>query len=119
MFTSLCGQKAMPNVVIATTMWDEVEGNGIGELREQELKDVFWKDMLANGCTTERFENTSESAWKIVGNVMQRKSRVPLRLQEEMVDEGKLLRETKTFEIVKESALPRWLADLVRKSLAR
>ena len=60
-FTSLCGQKAMPNVVIATTMWGKVEKRE-GEEREEELKSDFWRDMLANGCRTERFENSYESA---------------------------------------------------------
>jgi hypothetical protein len=37
----------MPNVVIATTMWGEVEEN-VGEQREQELKRYFWNQMVAD-----------------------------------------------------------------------
>jgi hypothetical protein len=66
LFASLCGQKAMPNVVIATTMWGKVEKEE-GEQREAELKSEFWAKMQADGCKTERFENTYDSAWHIIG----------------------------------------------------
>jgi hypothetical protein len=65
MFVSMCGQEAMPNVVIATTMWGEVAKEK-GERREKELKETFWKDMLDNGCRVERFEDTYESAWFVI-----------------------------------------------------
>jgi hypothetical protein len=92
-FASLCGQKAMPNVVIATTMWGKVE-KVEGEEREEELKSDFWKDMLANGCRAERFENTYESAWQVVGRLAQ-KDRTELLLPAEIVDDGLRLNETK------------------------
>jgi len=65
MLATLLGSKAMSNIVIATTMWSRVseeEGRG----RENELKSIFLKDMMADGCKTKRFEKTSESAWDIV-----------------------------------------------------
>ena len=64
-FASLCGQKAMPNVVIATTMWGKVEKEE-GEQREEELKSEFWAKMQVDGCKTARFENTYESAWRVI-----------------------------------------------------
>jgi chromosome condensin MukBEF ATPase and DNA-binding subunit MukB len=64
-FASLCGQKAMPNVILVTTMWGDVQHEK-GVRREEELKREFWKDMLANGCTTERFQDTFGSAWRII-----------------------------------------------------
>ena len=66
MFIGLCGQKAMPNVVIATTMWGEVKTEH-GERREKELKDTFWKDLLDKGCRVERFEDTYESCYGGLG----------------------------------------------------
>ena len=69
MFANLCGQKAMPNVVIATTMWDRVSKEE-GNEREDELKRDFWTGMVADGCRTERFENTYDSAWCIIGSVV-------------------------------------------------
>jgi hypothetical protein len=67
-FASFCGQTAMPNVVITTTMWGKVDDEE-GDQREEELKNDFWKEMVAQGCKTERFDNTYESAWRIIGSV--------------------------------------------------
>jgi hypothetical protein len=61
-----CGQKA--NVIVATTMWDEVKDD-IGLSREQELAAEDWKDLLQNGCSIQRFEKSCESAWHIIGNL--------------------------------------------------
>jgi hypothetical protein len=70
MFRCLCGQEAMPNVVIATTMWGRVWGTE-GEEREARLKSKYWADMIAQGCRVERFQDTYESAWHIIGNLEQ------------------------------------------------
>jgi len=69
--TSLCSQQAIPNVIIATTMWNDVREE-TGVRREGELKKYFWNEMLANGCRTERFEDTYESAWRIIGSLAER-----------------------------------------------
>lgn len=82
----------MPRVVIATTMWGEVRKE-CGIRREQELKKDFWKDMLAHGCRTERFENTHASAWDIVGNLSEG-DHAPVRLPAEIVDTRLRLNET-------------------------
>lgn len=82
-FASFCGQTAMPNVVIVTTMWDKVEDEE-GSDREEELRDSFWKDMVTKGCKTERFDNTYESAWRIIGSVVGRDG-VP----SEIIDNGR------------------------------
>ena len=62
---SLCGQKAMPNVILATTVWGRVEAE-IGLRRVEQLQRNFWKDMLADGCEIDRFDNSYESARRIV-----------------------------------------------------
>ncbi|KIM73936.1 hypothetical protein PILCRDRAFT_716465 [Piloderma croceum F 1598] len=92
MFATLCGHEAMPNVVIATTMWSEVKKEN-GERREGELKRDFWKGMMADGCRTERFEDTYESAWRIIGN-LGKKDRAPVLLSHEIVDTHLRLNET-------------------------
>jgi hypothetical protein len=56
----------MPNVTIATTMWCELSSREVGIRREEELKTGYWKDLVDNGCKTKRFEDTYESAWKII-----------------------------------------------------
>jgi len=90
---SLCGQKAMPNIVIATTMWGKVSKEE-GTEREDELKREFWREMVANGCRTERFENTYDSAWRIINISLQKDSGANLLIQKEMGDVGKSVYET-------------------------
>jgi len=95
MFSSVCGQKAMPSVVIATTMWSKVEAEE-GEQREQELKGDFWKDIVIDGGRTERFERTYDSAWRIIGRcsgARENRVTVPL-LPEEIVEDHLRLNET-------------------------
>jgi hypothetical protein len=93
MFASLCGLKAMPNVSLVTTMWGDVREE-VGTRRESELKRDFWKEMLASGCRTERFEDTYESAWRIVDSLAQM-DRAPVLLSSEIVDTQLRLNETK------------------------
>jgi hypothetical protein len=93
MFVALCGQKAMPNVIIATTMWGEVKKEN-GLRRESELKREFWKDMVAGGCRTDRFEDTNESAWRII-NCLSGEDPSRVLLPHEIVDTHLRLNETK------------------------
>jgi len=116
-FAKLCGPQAMPNAVIATTMWDDVwEPTGVG--REQVLRAQFWDGMLADGCRLERFQNTWESAWDIIGQ----HSSTTLRLQDELVDDGKLLHQTDAYTNSVNEGLPKWILSLkaaIRTSLMR
>lgn len=68
-FANFCGQDGMQNIILVTTMWGELKEPAIGEHREKELMENFWKEMFALGCRTERFEDTCGSAWRIVGSL--------------------------------------------------
>jgi GTP-binding protein EngB required for normal cell division len=99
MFANLCGDDATKNVILATTMWELVQGDE-GERRLEQLKAKYWKGMIEKGSTVTRFESqTFESAWNVVGLItgkpsgQQAQSR-PLLIQEEMVDLEKQLSET-------------------------
>jgi hypothetical protein len=92
MFASLCGKDAMPNVVITTTMWSKVDKEE-GEQREEELRNDFWNDMVADGCRTARFENTHASAWRVVGSLT-RNDQARVLLSSEIVDTHLRLNET-------------------------
>jgi hypothetical protein len=93
-FAEMCGQKAMPNVVMATTMWGKLIDKKEGEAREEELKGDFWKEMITNGCTIERFEDTHESAWNIIDSLAE-KNCADVLLPHELVDVRLRLNETK------------------------
>jgi hypothetical protein len=68
-FENLCSQ--VPNVTVATTMWSKVEEE-TGEQREEQLKTSFWEGMVSNGSRIQRFNDTYESAWNIVGRLIPR-----------------------------------------------
>ena len=92
---SLCGQEAMPNVVIATTMWSEVRQ----ERREQweaELIKNFWKDLVNGECTVMRFEDTYDSAWHIVD--CHERDRANVQLSQEIVERHLKLKQTEAHQ---------------------
>ena len=91
MFEKLCGKNAFHNVVLTTTMWDEVDEE-IGEERERELKEIYWKSMLGRNSTTSRFLRTRESAFDVIEPLIDAANkRSSVQLQEELVDMVKSL----------------------------
>ena len=96
-FKDLCGDENLKNIVLVTTMWDELQDESLGSKREGELLSTFWKDMIHLGSRTRRFQRNHESAWDIV-NCLDlegaRQTRTPLEIQREMVDRGLPLHET-------------------------
>ena len=110
MFKGLCGERALQNVVIVTNMWGEVSSR-IGDLREAELMsdDMFFKPVLDKGARMARHDKTISSAQRILRHLLNNPL-LPLRIQEELVDEGKGLSETGVGE-----ELNRELTALIRK----
>ncbi|KAI6033493.1 hypothetical protein BKA83DRAFT_4032238, partial [Pisolithus microcarpus] len=86
-FKELCGKDNCKNVIFVTTMWDNVSEE-VGSEREQDLQSDFWRAMIGLGSTTHRFEDTTESAWKIINSLCDSRTaeRRPLQIQREMVD---------------------------------
>ncbi|KAJ8454415.1 hypothetical protein ONZ45_g19317 [Pleurotus djamor] len=95
LFENLCGEDAVNNVLLATTMWNDRLTPGVGEAREQELMARYWRSMIEHGSKTARHNGTHESAWKIVDQILRNSRPRSLLLQQEMVDEKKPLPKTK------------------------
>ena len=93
MFGKLCGDDALTNVILATTMWDRVDRSTCVR-REEELKKDFWNRMLALGSPAVRFQGTFESAWQIIDIIAKKKRVDILLLQEELVNLKRQLSET-------------------------
>jgi len=97
LFNNLCGHDAIRRVILASTMWEKLPDQNKGTLREEELKGKYWKDMIARGSTTGRFNNTLESAWdvlKVILDLKETSDDPTLLLQEELVKLAKVLGET-------------------------
>ena len=107
MFERLFGIGALQNIILVTTMWDTVDAL-TGLEREKELRANFWKPMIAFGSLVARFDCTYQSAWNIVDQLTN--VRRPLRLQVEIVDEGKPLAQTAAGVV-----LFQWLNDLIAR----
>jgi hypothetical protein len=94
MFGKLCGDIMMTRVILVTTMWERV-GWAIGNAREQELKDVFWKELVDRGSRVDRLQTTTfEDAWGVVGKLVETRASKITMLQEELVDQKIKLNET-------------------------
>ena len=91
MFEELCGKNACNNVILTTTMWDEVDEE-IGVARETELKTKYWKSMIDRKSTTGRFRRTRKSALDLIEPLVDAaNNRSSVLLQKELVDMSKSL----------------------------
>lgn len=100
MFKKLCGDDYFKNVILATTMWGNLEGGEltpeVGERREEELVEnkAFWGFMMDRGSRISRHSGTRDSALAIVSSLIGLPSRPVLDIQREMVDENKKVSDT-------------------------
>ncbi|KIM70816.1 hypothetical protein SCLCIDRAFT_1206976 [Scleroderma citrinum Foug A] len=93
-FKKLCGNNAMAQVFLVTTMWDEVEED-VGVERLNELKSTYWKGMVSRGSTVVEYRNTWDSATKLLDDATRRSSeRRHVTLQKEISELKMELRET-------------------------
>ena len=107
MFQKLCGDEALKNVVLVTTMWGEV-GEEEGSNRENELTTKYWNTMIESGSHTSRFYNDTKSALDIVSQFQD--ARCAVLLQKELVDMHLELAETSAAR-----TLFSFLLDFIKK----
>jgi hypothetical protein len=84
MFEELCGRNVIQNVILATTMWDEVDEDE-GYYREQQLMLKYWRSMLERNSSMSRFLNTRESALHVIQPLIDAANARCSLLQHEMV----------------------------------
>ncbi|KAG8801126.1 Translocase of chloroplast [Serendipita sp. 398] len=65
LFAGMCDARTMSRVVLVTTMWKLMDPLR-GRLAEKELKGDFWKKLIQQGCSVERFDDSSESVARII-----------------------------------------------------
>jgi hypothetical protein len=99
MFKKLCGESSLASVVLATTMWSEVNPEA-GNRREIQLKTStaprpdFWKSMIDLGSQVFRQDREKESAEEIITYLIDKRRPVKLDIVEEMMVNNKTLDET-------------------------
>lgn len=94
-FQKLCGDDAFRSVILGTTKWNDVFKED-GDMRIQQLRENYWRDMLDHGSKVFKFEDSSKSAWTIVDSIVElNRSRAEvLQIQRELVDALKLIPDT-------------------------
>jgi hypothetical protein len=93
LFEKLCGEE-FSTIVLTTTMWDEVEPS-IGDQREGELQDIYWKSMIDRGSSVRRFLSTPASAYDVLRPILTRAGeQQSLLLQKEVTDLAVQLKQT-------------------------
>ena len=108
MFRELCGDTTLKNVILVTNMWGEVSRD-IGEAREDELTNDFFKPVLDKGAQMARHHNTAQSAHDIIRRIMKNRP-VALQIQRELVDEHKDIVDTAAGEVINQE-----LKEQIRK----
>ncbi|PPR03421.1 hypothetical protein CVT24_012690 [Panaeolus cyanescens] len=88
------------NIKIVTTMWDH-DLKGVGDTRENELREEYWGQMTKGGASVVRFHNTHESAKEILKSFRTDwHIQQALQLQVEMVKHHHQLKETKAGQLM-------------------
>ncbi|KAK3364625.1 hypothetical protein B0T25DRAFT_69922 [Lasiosphaeria hispida] len=101
LFQSLCGQQNYGHVVLATTMWAEIEEERvIGLQRERELRNTYWADMIQRGSKVKEHNGSRKSALDIVRTLTGTGRPVTLAIQYELIVEGRTLGDTEVGRIL-------------------
>ena len=94
MFRKLCGDDALKNVILVTTKWADVSTE-VGEKREKQLADAYWKEMIGYGSTVVRFSDSHLAARDIIDHIVLGHQVLDfVRIQEELVIIRKRIPET-------------------------
>ncbi|KAF8065328.1 P-loop containing nucleoside triphosphate hydrolase protein [Lyophyllum atratum] len=94
-FGALCGQTASKKIILTTTMWNDVSKEE-GERTEAQMRDEFWKEMLALGSRMFRLQDVDYSAKEIVEFILGSDilDVEPLHIQRQMVDDRTEFKDT-------------------------
>ena len=105
-FSKLVGPDSFHNIVLVTTMWDLLSDLAIGQQREEQLQEQWWRYLIDRGSTTARSVGDRDSALAILKRVafeqiMLKTAGAPLAVQKEIVDERKPLEATSAYDALK------------------
>ncbi|KAH7357223.1 P-loop containing nucleoside triphosphate hydrolase protein [Rhexocercosporidium sp. MPI-PUGE-AT-0058] len=110
-FREICGEKALRNVILASTRWDKVQEHE-GAARETQLREKFWSYMLDHGSKMTRYYGDRDSAHAMISQLLG-SGNVVLDIQRQLVDEGKSLDETTAGALVNGN-----ISDAIKRSNA-
>ena len=96
MFSRLVGVESLSKVVLATSMWDQMQTSQQAEAREAELIESFWKAFIEEGSTVYRLDGLKDSAIGVVNALLPSGGNQgeTLQIQRELVVESRPLNKT-------------------------
>jgi hypothetical protein len=121
MFKKLCGERCLPNVVLATTMWStNPQEKAEQEQREVELitNNGFWGSLIEKGAKAHRHDGTLDSAINII-SLLENRSPIVLDIQRQIADEGRILEETPAGEYLREDIIKKEEENRLKLEAAR
>ncbi|KAI4714351.1 hypothetical protein J4E89_000030 [Alternaria sp. Ai002NY15] len=100
-FKSMCGEEAFSGVVVATTMWDRATQDELvrADLRHEELREKI-QDVIQHGGKLVRLSAVEIDAGKILQHIVGKSRRLTLAFQRELVDENRLIHETRAGQVL-------------------
>ncbi|KAJ2922356.1 hypothetical protein H1R20_g14728, partial [Candolleomyces eurysporus] len=95
MFSKLCGDNSLKNVVLLTNKWNEVEKR-VGLAKEHELatRDIFFKPALDKGARMMRHDGSRRSALKVIRSLLESDTGMVPQIAREIVVEKKDILQT-------------------------
>ncbi|SMQ55269.1 unnamed protein product [Zymoseptoria tritici ST99CH_3D7] len=103
MMKKLCGTETLRNVVLTTTMWENVTPDD-GRRREKELAQKFWKNLLNEGAKIARVTNRSPEVARSLVRTTLKNRPTSTALQEELFNGISLAKTEAGIEIREEMA---------------
>ena len=79
-FRALCGSSCMKKVIILTTHWDMLASEEVGQARESELREHYWKELIADGAQVERFKKRGRGEAERIIKILTQKDPQPVKL---------------------------------------
>jgi len=123
MLKVLCGDGAMPHLMLCTTMWDTVSPQEGSDRLDELCKTDTWMEMISLGADTAKMSNVgskaNEEAERIVGELVRNRPTVELAIQDEMVNQAKDAVETSAGRVLVEGQKEQHESDKQVKQLVR
>ena len=103
-FQKICGKKALSDVILVTTMWDEIhpEEKAVGDARQLELETKHWKRLIELGARASRFPKAKQArgAMEIVFDLLRGRDTVEDKQDSEgRVNSLRIQKEVNTYHL--------------------
>lgn len=102
MLKSLYGDYKMENLLLCTTMWDQMKQED-GDARLKKLcENPAWKELVSKGASSDSIScvrsNAVSNAERIVGHLMENSQRMELVIEDELINKVRRMEETSAVQ---------------------